>query len=314
LTAALFYLGAGIGITFLRFTGVRKKAGHPIEPIARKDIRYVVGMVFLDISAAILLMAGINKTSAGNASLLVNFEITATALIALLIFGEPVGKRLWLSIALITFACVLLSLGEKECLAFSSGSALILSACICWGFENNCTKKLSHKDPLKIVMIKGLGTGVGSLVISLILHERSANAVYISLALFVGFVSYGLSIFFYISAQAQLGAAKTSAFYAIAPFIGAFISFLIFRQLPDLVFFIALALMAGGVYLAVRDRHKHSHEHEVLVHAHLHCHTDGHHNHMHDGIRTDWHSHVHTHEAIIHTHEHGCDEHHSHCH
>lgn len=30
-----------------------------------------------------------------------------------------------------------------------------LLACICWGIENNCTRKLSSKDPLQIVMVKG---------------------------------------------------------------------------------------------------------------------------------------------------------------
>ena len=43
--------------------------------------------------------------------------------------------------------------------------------------------------------------------------------------LLLGFVAYGLSIFTYVRAQKTLGAVKTSAFYAIAPFAGAVLSF-----------------------------------------------------------------------------------------
>ena len=66
----------------------------------------------------------------------------------------------------------------------------------------------------------------------------------------LGFVAYGLSIFFYIYAQRTLGAAKTSAYYAVAPFIGAALSFLIFHEMPSGIFLAALLLMLLGTYLA----------------------------------------------------------------
>lgn len=90
---------------------------------------------------------------------------------------------------------------------------------------------ISNKDPLQIVVIKGFGSGIGSFVIALVLGEHFSNWGYIVCALLLGFVAYGLSIFFYIYAQRYLGAAKTSAYYALAPFIGAcFIPFYLQRN------------------------------------------------------------------------------------
>ena len=101
-----------------------------------------------------------------------------------------------------------------------------------------------------VVVIKGIFSGLGSLMIAIILKEVSYSSLYILYALLLGFVAYGLSIFFYVTAQRELGAAKTSAFYAFAPFVGAFLSLLIFLKLPPIHFYIALILMALGTFYA----------------------------------------------------------------
>ena len=96
----------------------------------------------------------------------------ATAVTALAVFREAVSKRLWLAIALVTASSLLLSFEDMSSLSFSWGSLLVLLACVCWGFENNCTRMLSSKDPLEIVVIKGFGSGLGSMMIALVLGER----------------------------------------------------------------------------------------------------------------------------------------------
>ena len=251
--AALLYLGAGLGMFVLRL--VQKAVGKPSHeaPLTRRELPYTVAMVVLDIAAPIFLMLGLTGTTAANASLLNNFEIVATSLIALLLFREKVSRRLWWAIGLVTLSSVLLSLEGAESLQFSVGSLLVLLACCCWGLENNCTRALSEKDPLEIVVVKGFGSGLGALVIALVLGERLPPLLPLVGALCLGFVAYGLSIFFYIYAQRDLGAAKTSTYYAVAPFIGAGLSLLIFRQMPGAVFFVALFIMAAGTWLASTD-------------------------------------------------------------
>ncbi len=259
--AAFLYLGAGAGMLAVRLVR-RLVSGEaqteaPLtraeEPLTRRELPYTVGMVLLDIAAPICLMLGLTMTSAAGASLLNNFEIVATSLIALLLFREKISPTLWGAIGLVTVASVLLSLeGEGE-ITLSVGSIFVLLACLFWGLENNCTRALSEKDPLQIVVIKGFGSGVGSLVIALCIGEAFPALTMILPALCLGFVAYGLSILFYIYAQRYLGAAKTSAYYAVSPFLGAGMSMLLFRRLPGVLYWIALLVMGAGVWLTILD-------------------------------------------------------------
>ena len=244
--AGLLYLGAGIGMCILE-----KCNQHTQElPLTKAEIPYTVAMVALDIAAPVFLMIGLTRCSAANASLLNNFEIVATSLIALFFFREAISKRLWLAIILVTLSSILLSFEDMHSLQFSWGSVFVLLACICWGFENNCTRMLSSKNPAQIVMIKGLGSGIGALILSFAVGDRFFHIGYMVLALLLGFVAYGLSIYFYIYAQRDLGAAKTSTYYAVSPFIGAGLSLIIFKELPSGNFVIALSIMAAGTYFA----------------------------------------------------------------
>ena len=252
--AALLYLGAGGGMALVR-AGQRAVGRVPREaPLARADLPYTVAMVVLDIAAPIFLMIGLTRTTAANVSLLNNFEIVATALIALGLFGEHISRRLWAAIVFVTVSSILLSVEDSSSFSFSLGSVFVLLACTCWGLENNCTRSIADKDPLQIVVIKGFGSGAGSLVIALMLGGRLPAPGYALGALALGFVAYGLSIRFYIYAQRGLGAAKTSAYYALAPFLGAGLSLVLFRQRPQPYFWAALLLMAVGTWLASTDQ------------------------------------------------------------
>lgn len=251
--AAFLYLGAGIGMLIFsaagKLTGKQKKR----ELLTRKELPYTVAMVVLDIIAPVLLMAGISRTNSANVSLLNNFEIVATSIIALIIFKEMISKRLWLAIGLVTLASIILSFEGNGAFVFNEGSLLVLGACTCWGFENNCTKMLSHKNSEEIVIIKGCFSGLGSFIVALLLGEGIPAVKYILSVMLLGFVAYGLSINFYIMAQKDLGAAKTSAFYSIAPFLGVGFSMLLLGEKPGLQFYIALAIMAVSTVMMARD-------------------------------------------------------------
>jgi squalene-hopene/tetraprenyl-beta-curcumene cyclase len=84
-------------------------------------------------------------------------------------------------------------------------------------------------------------------------HEGQANPV-LGTALVLGFVAYGLSIYFYVHAQRELGAARTSAYYALSPFFGVLLSLAIFAEPPGWQFYAALAVMAAGAYFASAEK------------------------------------------------------------
>lgn len=254
LMAGFLYVGAGIGMVFIALIRKIQKTEVKELKLAKAELPYTIAMIVLDIAAPICLLLGLNATTAANTSLLNNFEIVATAIIALMVFKEKISIRLWFGILFITLSCGILSFEDVSSLRFSYGSLFVLLAAICWGFENNCTRKISSKDPLQIVLLKGIFSGMGSLVIGLCVGERIDVLWSIAAVLGIGFVAYGLSIYFYVYAQRLLGAARTSAYYAVAPFISAILSLIIFREMPDITYFVALALMIAGAWLSSQDK------------------------------------------------------------
>ena len=268
--ASYLYLGAGIGIGIVSLIK-KKNFKDTSNKITKKDMPYVLGMIVLDIIAPILLMFGLLDSASSNASLLNNFEIVCTSLIALFVFKETVSKRMWLAISLITLSSFVLSFEDIIEFKFSWGAILVILATLCWGLENNCTKNLSDKNTYHIVFLKGIFSGLGSLIVALLLRERFASVKYLVLALSLGFVAYGLSIFFYIKAQGIIGASKTSAYYAIAPFIGAFLSFIIFEEKLTWAYLVGLTIMIFGTVIVVIDtltkKHNHLHSH-LVTHTH----------------------------------------------
>lgn len=254
LTAGFLYLGAGLGMAFIAL--IRKLNGKPRTEarLTKAELPYTIAMIVLDIAAPVCLLFGLRSTTAANASLLNNFEIVATAVIAFAAFREAISPRLWTGIAFVTLACLLLSFEDLSSLQFSYGSLLILLACVCWGLENNCTRKISSKDPMEIVLLKGIFSGSGSVVIGLCAGERAEVWWSVLAVLAVGLVAYGLSIFFYVYAQRLLGAARTSAYYAVAPFLGTLLSLAVFREMPPYTYFAAFALMAVGAWLCADDK------------------------------------------------------------
>ncbi|MEI3173551.1 MAG: hypothetical protein V8S76_05595 [Lachnospiraceae bacterium] len=124
-----------------------------------------------------------------------------TSVIALVLFHEKISARLWGTIALITLSSIILSFEGSGSMEFSLGSLLVLAATVCWGLENNCTRNISSKSTYQIVTIKGFFPGMGSFVIALFCREPFPQFRYILLALLLGYVAYGLSIFTYIRAQ-----------------------------------------------------------------------------------------------------------------
>ena len=306
--ASLLYLGAGIGMFFCG-----KITREKTEKLTKAELPYTLGMIVLDIAAPILLMLGLQYTNSANASLLNNFEIVATSLIAFFAFRESLSKRLVVAILLVTLASIVLTFEGAGSFRFNQGSLLVLGAACCWGLENNCTRMLSNRSSVQITTMKGICSGLGSLIIAWVTGERFPAILWILAVLVLGFVAYGLSINFYIKAQKDLGAAKTSAYYSIAPFLGVLFGVILLGERPDIRFFVGLAIMIVATVLMVKDTialqhthththsHDHVHRHGDLLHSHPHAHTHSH-THIHGADES---SHGHSHEVIEgHDHDH----------
>jgi drug/metabolite transporter (DMT)-like permease len=315
--AAFLYLGSGIGLLGIKLYQRINRRGLDREAQVRKpDVPWLAGAILAGgVAAPITLLFSLRSTPAATASLLLGFEGVATTLIAYIAFRESISRRAWWAIGLITIAGILLSINLTAEWGFSLGSLGIIAACILWGIDNNFTRNISAKDPLIIVIIKGLGAGGFSLGMAMILRNTFPAWHVIAGALVLGSLSYGASIVLFIYAMRGLGAARTSTLFSTAPIAGIILSLMLFREIPSWLFLIALPLMLIGTLYLVKEQHEHQHVHETIVHEHAHIHDDGHHEHEHDeGGLSEKHSHVHEHDEIAHEHQHMPDLHHRHIH
>ncbi|MBI0582853.1 MAG: EamA family transporter [Methanomassiliicoccus sp.] len=308
--AGLLYAGAFLGLALLRLVS-RKRAEE--APLRKRDLPYLFGSILSGgVIAPILLMTGIASVTGVASSLLLNLEGVATALIAWLAFGEVVGRRTWAALVMMTAAGVLLTF-EVGGGASAEGAGLIVLAMVFWGLDNNLARKIAGTGAQRIAMIKGLIAGSTSLSLAFLLGILPPLGADVLAALVLGALSYGVSLVLFIMALGSLGSARTGAFFALGPFIGAAISIPLLGEAPGLSMVPAGALMALGTYLLLSERHSHVHWHPPETHEHVHEH-DPHHRHDHLPGTPERHSHTHGHEGVSHEHEHWPDEEHRHRH
>ena len=315
--AGLLYLGAGVALAVALFVERALGRGSTEARLERRDAPWLVGAILAGgVAGPILLLFGLRLTPAATASLLLNFEVVATGLLAFVLFGEAVGRAAWGAIAAVAVGGALLSLNPSAGWQVAPGALLVLGACVAWGLDNNLTGRISLKDPKRIVAIKGLAAGGFSLLLGVALGRPTPAASRTLFALLLGSVSYGASIALFVRSLRSVGAARTGALFGTAPFVGAALSLAIFRQPPGWTFFAALPLMALAAVVLAREKHDHRHVHRPLTHTHRHRHDDDHHEHEHDinAITPASHVHEHTHPELEHGHPHRPGPHHRHNH
>jgi drug/metabolite transporter (DMT)-like permease len=261
-----------------------------------------------------LLVAGLERTNAASASILLNTELAATVVLAGVLFREHLGARLLGSAALITVAGAVLTWEPGA--ALDVGALLIVAACVFWGFDNGVTAVLEHLAPEHVVALKGIVAGGANLALGLAVTGIGATTELrdVVAALAIGAAGYGLSITLWVKGARELGAARGQVIFATAPFIGAAIAWTVFSEQVEAIQLVAVALAATGVAISLRSSHEHRHHHHTFSHDHEHRHDDGHHAHDHDDPVVGRHSHPHVHEEVVHAHPHVPDLHHRHDH
>lgn len=314
LLAGLLYLGSGLGLWLLRLARDR---GLATPRLPAREWPWLLGAIASGgVLAPVLLMYGLTRTSAATASLLLNLEAVFTALLAWIVFHENAGRRVVLGIALIVAGGVLLAWTPGAMVAGAArGAGAIALAALCWGLDNNLTRKVAASDALFIAATKGLGAGITNCALAAALGASLPSPRLIGAAMAVGLAGYGLSLVLYVLALRGLGSARTGAYFSTAPFLGAAVAMLAFHEPASAAFWLAALLMAAGVWLHLSEHHEHEHSHEALTHAHPHVH-DAHHQHEHDLAwdGTEPHSHPHHHPPLRHRHRHYPDVHHRHRH
>ena len=310
LLAGLLYCGSGLGLGLIRLA---RRA--PRVHLTRAELVPLVGAIACGgIAGPVLMMVGLTRLPASGASLLLNAEGVFTALLAWFVFKENVDRRIAAGMAAIIAGAVLLSVPAGAQLGSIWPALAVLGACLCWGLDNNLTRKVAFTDATWLAAVKGLVAGPVNLILAFSLGARLPAAGHVAAALVVGFFAYGVSLVLFIVALRHVGTARASAYYSVAPFVGAALAVAVGDPL-SWPLAAAGVLMAVGVWLHLTEDHQHRHRHERLTHSHRHT-QDEHHQHGHpEPIQVGtWHTHEHTHQPTTHTHPHYPDSHHRHAH
>lgn len=313
--AGLLYLGAaGAVVPVVLLRRQRSAEQLPAHRHGRADIGpLTLAVIFGGALGPVFLVAGLARTSAATASLLLNFELVATAILAATIFREHLGRRLWFAAALIAGAGVVLVWQPGA--ALDAGGLFILAACICWGVDNSVTARIDQLTPEQVVLAKGIVAGGANLALGLTLRGTSGLTLGDTVtALLIGALGYGLSITLWVKGARDLGAARGQVIFSAAPFIGVVIAWIALGDALTVAQLIAVPLAAAGVVLSLGSEHLHLHSHTALSHEHDHSHDDGHHEHDHNPAVSGRHTHRHDHTAVSHAHPHVPDLHHRHDH
>ena len=275
--AGLLYAGSGIGLWIVRLT---RDAGLKPASLSSAEWPWFIGAIIAGgVLGPVLLMYGLTRTSAADASLLLNLEAVLTALLAWIVFHENADRRVVLGMALIVAGGVMLAWPVAGAGRTSAVGALsVAGACACWALDNNLTRKVSASDPLFIAATKGLVAGITNIALALALGAQWPPPAWTAAAMAVGFVGYGVSLVLFVLALRGLGSARTGAYFSTAPFVGAAIAIVAFGEPVSWPFWLAAALMAAGVWLHLTEAHEHAHE--PLLHRHPHY-PDIHHRHGH---------------------------------
>jgi drug/metabolite transporter (DMT)-like permease len=248
LLAGLLYLGSGLGLATLR--AMQDRGWSPTH-LSRADSLLLGGATLAGcIVAPALLLFGLSFAEASRAALLLNLEVLFTAVLAVLAFREPVGLRMGLSLLALGGGGALLVWPREGWDAQSVLPPLaIVGACLCWAIDNNLTRRVSRGDARAIAMMKGLAAGLTNTLLALLLGSTLPSELAALGAVTLGCLGYGLSLMLFILALRQLGAARSSAYFASAPFIGAAVSIVLYGELGDERFWLGCLCMALGVWL-----------------------------------------------------------------
>ncbi len=314
LLAALLYLGSGISLSIWLLLTKKFGAKTKEANLKKTDLPWLGGAILAGgIIAPILLLFGLNLTTASTASLLLNLEGVLTAVLAWFVFKENFDRRIAFGMLFITIGGVVLSWAGKPEIGLPWGILLIVGACLMWAIDNNLTRKVSAVNPLQIAALKGLVAGIVNLIIALIIGAKLPNGFSVASAGIVGLLGYGISLSCFVLALRHIGTARTGAYFSLAPFVGALISIGFLGDSLTVSFIVAAVLMAIGVYFHLTEQHEHEHGHLPFEHDHKHTH-DEHHQHEHsaDIMLNKPHSHSHQHAEMMHDHDHFPDLHHLH--
>lgn len=249
--ASILYLGSGTASSLL----ILCREIKPIEWDKKDLLRFLIAVIIGGIAAPLCLMVAMTTAKASTVSLLLNFEILFTAIIATMFFKEKLGAREIIGLLALFAGGVCLSLNSN--MQTSWALLYALAASFLWSIDANITARIKSIPSLRIAQFKGFIAGSFNYGLAVYLGKHFPEPTITIASGITGFFCYGLSLVFFIESMRRLGAARATSLFATEPFIGAVLCIIFLHESVTLGLILAGLFMSVGVYLHLTTKHEH---------------------------------------------------------
>lgn len=265
--AGMIYFIGGLFLFGIHLTPLRERILSVFDTreteskINAKDLRVLAAVILCgSVIAPLLLLNGLNQTTAINASLLLNAESLFTALMAFVFLSERGSRREYLGILMLLIGVVFVTTnGEFQRLSLTEnmfGNLLIIGACLFWGIDNNLSRFLSKKRD--IILVTGLKCFIGGLALLIISFlagiDFSIPLTSLPYLLSVGALSIAFSILLFLFALRKIGSMRTGVIYSMSSLFGVVLAFIVLRETFTGIQLTAGLIMLLGVYVLYRNQ------------------------------------------------------------
>jgi drug/metabolite transporter (DMT)-like permease len=217
---------------------------------ARLGFAVLVG----NIAAPLFLVTGLSRTTAATASLLVNVEMVATAILAYVFLRERTPWKRALALGTIGAGSLVASLGapmtapEGWALGSFAGVALIAGGTLCFAIDNVLSQPLVEGTPIKPMMARRFLAGAAATTTVAWVVTRGVLAWgFLPHAAFFSVVGVSLNTLLFLFALRMVGATRSAVLTATAAFWGALAAVLFLHERLVWPHYVGGAMMAIGI-------------------------------------------------------------------
>lgn len=246
----LTYLGAGlVGLLAAICSRTRPP---PARADARTGTCFFAALVIGAIVAPLLLMQGLQRTTASFGAVLANIEGIATVLVAWFLFREKANAFGILSVITV-LAGVLCFTGTEDLeVNGGAGPALVGLAYVCWAIDLNLMRHAQRFAPETATAIRGISGAAVMGGVAWFSGEALPSGALIASALIAGAIGFGLSFILMLKALPSVGSAKAGAIFASAPVFG-YLYTLAGTNTLDAAKLMAILLIVLGILIAATE-------------------------------------------------------------
>ena len=236
---------------------VRGRVGLP----ERRDALWIVGLGILGhVFYQLLFIQGMDRTTAGNGSLLLATAPIYTALLSGMLEHDTIGRRAWLGIIGAFVGIALVVAGGSRGLSFGSrtviGDMLILAAAVLWALYTVGARDLVKKYGSLRVTTWVMWIGAAALFAlglpEILAGDRVPLPTWGAVA-YSGLLGIGLAQLLWYRGVQLIGSTRTSTFQNLVPVLAILVAWLWLGEVPTAPQLIGAAVILGGISVVRRS-------------------------------------------------------------